>query len=362
MEKFTLKTKENKLTLFIVSVFVFARTLLFFTFDALDILYLEENPDYFSLYTVTVFVLLIAFAVMISVLVMKASAMFDGRMKYIAIAFLADILFFITQNNGLKLVLTDLGLLLIFLTLKKSDSVFTGILTALYAFAAAAVSDTAVFSYPLLAILFYFALNLTANGLKVKSIIFTCVSAAMSVGGFLVNKFFINSLPEFIEKFYLFNIEINYTPQVYYEDNMYMLIFTIPVFAYYAWFLYSYYAASEEEKKKRKKKDPPPVKYTYLVPVISLPVIALNIAALFFCFNEVYLVATLVPPAMILAMCVGGNVYAQSAVKKMDEFIGEHTALFVIAVAVISIPLLYFISDDTYIHDTIKKMSTWFIM
>ncbi len=340
MENLKEKNKQKNLTDLVVMLFTFLRVISFVSFERIGIVF----DDAISLkgIGVTSVLSIAVFAMVASVFVSKISSFDKVSTKYLTVLFLADFIFFNTQISFAKLFLSVFLLCVFIGGNNKKLSVVT---VPLYCLVSCAIASSSLFSFAILAVLIYAVMNISAS--KVKTAVVSFVSLLLSGVGFSINRF-VPALAEFETAFSQAELSLQIRPYTF--NDTYLLIFTIPAVIVFIWFVSEYFAAYNEDKKPEGNK--------FLIPVISFAVMALNFAAFFFAETEVISVISLVPVAVIAAMVISGNKYAQSALNKMNNAVKKNKSAFAAVLAVAALICVYFILKETEFSNVIIHRAT----
>lgn len=353
MEMLKSKGKDKNIAVLIITLFTFLRTLLLMSFNSVGIV-LDDVDEFYPHILAIVLVVIIAFSFLVAKVIEKVSNVESANTKYLSILFLADMVFFQTQNSPIKFALSVAGLLFAVLLISNPNGKLGSVFVPVFCLVSCAVYSTSLFSYALLAVLFYAVINMNGKNVK-KTAVVSFLSLLLAGVGYSLNNILCKasaSFSSFVSKYSLADVSLQKSPVSYAADDMYILLFTIPFVLVFIWFVSEYFTAYNEDKN--------PTGNKILVPILSFSVMAANFASFYFAKAEVISVISLVPVAVIVAMVISGNVYAKTALDKMNTIVKNNKVKFAVVTLILCVVCLYFILKEAEFSGLIVDRATAF--
>lgn len=346
MESLKTSSKVNKTLVLFLSIFNFLRITVFMSLetfgvilgDAADLGASDELKPRFYAFVVVIALLSFVIAMFLN----KVNENTDANLKYLAVLFLADFIFFSTQNSLIMLAISAAMFALVLLIMNNPDSKIGAVLLPVFCLASCTVLSSSLFGFVLIAVLFYVVINIKTQSEK-KTMVVSLLSLFLSGIGFSLHKILCNtftSFASFIDEYNKTDFSLKKAEFSYYSDNMYMLLFTIPFVIVLIWFFSEYFEVYNKDKKATGSK--------VLVPILSLSAIVLNFASFYFLKREVLSIINLVPVLVIIAMIFNGDKYAIKALENINKVVCKHKLVIITILAVLFFAGMTIIYKENY--------------
>ncbi len=334
--------KKMYLKVFALGMFIFARAFVF----------IEEKRIGFNIFdsefSVSVQGVIIAGLVLLTSFLMAVTVFaVDNKCEkesvYIFALILADPVFFLMQNNGLKSIVIIVGLIFILSKLRKGSSSLNEILLCLFLFLSTFLMPYSVYCFvPLILIINVFSEidDLFANKKNILSFIVYAISI---IGGLIWNRLIFPKFPAF-ENFLVSFSFYDYTSVI--KNNLYMLI-GIPVAVFGFYFFIGYYKGAKKGAEKKKS--------VFIISFVILSYIVLILGYIFNGINSLYTLNLLVPSA-ILTLIVSKDEIARTQIKKINIFIQNHIFCVLIGYIIYNCVTILIMKNAYYVNNIVSHI------
>lgn len=309
-----MQQKENAkkiyLQVFALSMFIFARAVVFIDENRIGF-NIADSAFSVSVRGVIIAALLLLTSLLTAVAMVSADNKCVKEAMCICALILADPLFFLVQNNGLKLIVTAVGLVFVLNRFRKSASSLNEILLCLFLFLSAFLMPYSVYCFvPLILIINIFPEidNFFKNK---KNILSFAVYAVCVIGGGVWNKLIFPRFAVF-ENFLVSFSFYDYTSVI--KNNLFLLI-GIPVAVLGIYFFSEYFKNAETGAGKKKA--------VFIIGFVILSYVLVIVGYVINGINSLYTL-NLIVPAAILSLVSGKDEIACAQIKKINTFIQKH--------------------------------------
>lgn len=325
-------TKSLYSKIFVLGIFIFVRSVVFIQESRIGFNVTASDVS-FTGWNLIIWVLLLFFAFLIAVVMMKINNSCDNESQYICALIIADPIFFLIQNNGLKLTVIILCLFFVFSKLRSKSSDINDMLLCLCLFVSAFFMPYTVFCFAPLLIAVDLIPKIDSFYENKKQFLSLGFKLICIICGIVWNKLI-------FPKFFLLE---EFVTSLSFNDNLFVLkdnlIFLtgIPAVILGVYFFFNYY---KDEKKEGKNK-----KSLFVIGIVIL-LYALCIAGYIINGIKSFYTFNLIIPTVILTLVLSKDENACTLMKQINMFIQKH--IFVMLLLFIVYNAAIFILRDTY--------------
>lgn len=335
-------TKKIHLNVFALGMFIFARAVVFIDENRIGF-NIADSAFSVSVQGIIIAVLLLLTSFLMAVVMFVINDKCEKDPMYICALILADPLFFLVQNNGLKLIVTAVGLFFVLNRFRKSASSLNEILLCLFLFLSAFLMPYTVYCFvPLILIINIFPEidNFFENK---KNILSFAVYAVCVISGVVWNKLIFPRFAAF-ENFLVSFSFYDYTSVI--KNNLCLLTgIPVAVFGIYFFNVYCKNVKKAAEKKRA----------VFIVGSVILSYVLLIIGYILNGINSLYTLNLIVPVA-ILSLVYSKDAIACAQIKKINMFIQNHIFSALMIYIVYSCVIILTMKNAYYVSNIVSHI------
>lgn len=325
-------TKNLCSKIFVLGIFIFVRSVVFVEESRIGFNVTASEVS-FTVWNLIIWILLLLFAFFIAVLLMGINNRCDNESQYICALIIADPIFFLIQNNGLKLIVVMFCLFFVFSKLKNKTSDINDILLCLCLFVSVFLMPYTVFCFAPLIIAVDLIPEIDSFFKNKKQILSLGVKLICIIGGLIWNNLIFS-------KFVLFE---NFITALSFNDNLFELknhlIFLagIPAVILCICFFYNYYKDAKKEGKIKR-----------CLFILGIVILLYALCTTGYIINGIksFYTFNLIAPTVILTLILSKDGNACGQIKKINMFIQKHMFLMLLLYIIYNVAI--FILKDTY--------------
>lgn len=334
--------KNLYLKVFALSIFIFARSFVFIEENRIGFNMMESDIS-FSVWNLMVLVLLLLVSFLTAVVLFGADNKCDKEAQYICAFIIADPLFFLLQNNGLKLIAVVLGLIFILNKLRSQTSAINEALLCLCLFVSAFLMPYTAYCFvPLILIISLFS-EIDSFFENKKQILSLGINIICVIGGLIWNKLIFPRAAAF-ENFLMSFSFHDYSSVM--KNNL-IFIIGVPTAVFGIYFFCNY---CKDAKKRNETK-----RALFIVGLVILSYILLIIGYMLNGVKSIYTL-NLIVPSSILALMLSKDENACAQMKKINMFIQNHMFLVLMLYIIYNCASILIMKNAYYVNNIVSHI------
>lgn len=330
------------LKVFALSIFIFARSFVFIEENRIGFNMTESDVS-ITVWNLMVLVLLFFAALLIVVVLFGIDNRCNNEAQYICALMIADPVFFLFQNNGLKLISVVLGLFFIFNKMRNKTSAINEVLLCLCLFLSAFLMPYSVFCFASLIIAVNFISEIDRFFEDKKQILSLVFNIICVIGGLVWNKLI---FPKAIA-FENFLITFSFYDYSSVMKNSLIFLVGIPTAVFG---IYFFFRCCMDAKKGNGK-----IRAFLVFGIVILAYVLLIIGYMMNGMKSLYTINLIVPSA-ILALMLSKDENACAQMKKINIFIQNHMFLMLILFIIYNCVSILIMRNAYYVKNIVSNI------
>lgn len=333
------ESKKTYIKSLVLGLFIFAKAFVFIDESRIGI-NMADSEITVSVSSVAVTALLLLSSFLIANVIFVFNAKYETRTGFLFALILADPIFFLVQNNIIKLITVSVILFFVLIMLRnKNTSSFREISLCICLFLSTFLMPFSAYGFVFLVLIIYGFSQLDVLSGKVKGVLSFVFYIICSGGGLVWNKVAFSRVAAF-ESFLTTASFYDYSSDI--RSDFYWLT-GIPIAIFGIWFFAGYYKKAEKKKA---------------VLVIGFIILSYVMLVLGYAFNGIKSLYTLnlIVPVAILSLVAGKDEYVCAMIKKINTFIHNHIFLSVTMYAAYKCLTVALMKNSFYVSNIVSYM------
>lgn len=327
---------------FALCIFIFARSFVFIEENRIGFNVMESDVS-FSVQSLVVFTLLLLAAFLTAVVLFGADNRCNKEAQYICALIIADPLFFLLQNNGLKLIAVVLGLIFILNKQRNKTSAINEALLCLCLFVSAFLMPYTAFCFvPLILVISLFS-EIDSFSENKKQFLSLGVNIICVIGGLIWNKLIFPRSAAFEN----FLMSFSFHDYASVMKNNLIFLTGVPTAVFGIYFFCNY---CKNAKKRNETK-----RALFIVGLVILSYVLLIVGYMMNGMKSLYTFNLIVPSA-ILSLMSGKDENACAQMKKINTFIQNHMFLVLILYIVYNCVSILIMKNAYYVNNIVSHI------